>query len=64
MKITRGEIYSFSEEKDLEDSTKGMERLSLSRNEHYRDNKGKRQFSSYWKVLAEKIINNNWRQKL
>ncbi len=49
-----GDIHYFSDEKDIEEFIYGMKLISLKKNEHYWENKGEKQFSSYWEVVAIK----------
>lgn len=49
-----GDIHYFSDEDDLIELTKKFKILLMEKNEHYWDNEGKKQFSSYWKVILEK----------
>ena len=49
-----GDIHYFADEDDLKDLLKGFELISIQKKEHYWDNNGKEQFSSYWEVTAKK----------
>lgn len=49
-----GDIHYFSDEKDIKEFISGLKLISLKKNEHYWDNNGEKQFSSYWEVIAEK----------
>jgi len=49
-----GDIHYFSDEKDIKEFIHGLKLISLKKNEHYWYNKGEKQFSSYWEVIAEK----------
>ncbi len=51
-----GDIHYFADEADLGEFLVGFNRVSTEKREHYWDNNGVRQFSSYWIVLARK----NW----
>lgn len=53
--ITPGDIHYFADEVDLDALLAGFEQLSRKRKEHYWDNKGVQQFSSYWQILAENL---------
>jgi|WetSurMetagenome_2_1015567.scaffolds.fasta_scaffold370481_2 tellurite methyltransferase len=48
-----GDIHFFAGREVLIDMLNGMEILSQELDEHYWDNKGQQQFSSYWRVLAK-----------
>jgi|SRR5690554_954559 len=49
-----GDIHYFSDKKDIKEFIQGLKLISLKKNEHYWDNNGEKQFSSYWEVVAEK----------
>lgn len=49
-----GDVHFFASVEDLEALMEGLEIISLDRDEHFWDNNGVRQFSSYWQVLARK----------
>jgi tellurite methyltransferase len=49
-----GDVHYFADEADIRDFIFGFKVISKETDEHYWDNKGNRQFSSYWHVLARK----------
>ena len=49
-----GDVHYFADEDDIRDLIVGFDVISEEADEHYWDNKGNRQFSSYWHVLARK----------
>ncbi len=51
--VHAGDIHYFADEKDLMELLRGFTVYSLKRDEHYWDNNGERQFSSYWKVACK-----------
>ena len=53
--ITPGDIHYFADEADLDELLAGFRQLSREKDEHYWDNEGVQQFSSYWRILAEKL---------
>lgn len=52
--IHPGDIHYFSDEEDIGDFLREFRPISRGVNEHYWDNNGVQQFSSYWQVLAVK----------
>ncbi len=52
--IHPGDIHYFSDEADIEDFLCRYSEISKTVYEHYWDNKGINQFSSYWQILARK----------
>jgi tellurite methyltransferase len=52
--LVPGDIHYFSSEDDLDELLDGFTTLTRRRHEHYWDNQGERQFSSYWQILAQK----------
>ena len=52
--VHSGDIHYFSDEGDILDLLREFSQVSRDVNEHYWDNNGIRQFSSYWQVLAMK----------
>ena len=53
--VTPGDIHYFADETDLDELLVGFRQLSREKDEHYWDNEGIQQFSSYWQILAEKL---------
>ena len=53
--VTPGDTHYFADEFDLDELLVGFRQLSRKKDEHYWDNKGIQQFSSYWQILAEKL---------
>lgn len=49
-----GDIHYFADEKDITTFIEGLKPISIERKEHYWDNKGTEQFSSYWEVMVQK----------
>lgn len=52
--IHPGDIHYFADEADIAEFLCGFELISKEVNEHYWDNNGTRQFSSYWQLLAKR----------
>jgi tellurite methyltransferase len=52
--IHPGDVHYFAGEVDIQDFLKNFGEISLKTHEHYWDNQGVPQFSSYWQVLARK----------
>lgn len=52
--IHPGDIHYFADEGDIKNFLSGFNEISRKVNEHYWDNDGVRQFSSYWQVVARK----------
>ena len=52
--IHPGDIHYFADESDIADFLSGFHEVSTTIDEHYFDNKGTRQFSSYWRIRAKK----------
>jgi tellurite methyltransferase len=53
--VHAGDIHYFADESDILDWLKEFNIISKEVNEHYWDNNGVRQFSSYWQVLVKKV---------
>jgi tellurite methyltransferase len=49
-----GDVHYFADEGDIRDFLVGFNLISEETDEHYWDNKGSRQFSSYWLIQARK----------
>ena len=47
-----GDVHYFADRSDILDFLVGFTVISEEVSEHYWDNQGKRQFSSYWRILA------------
>jgi tellurite methyltransferase len=52
--IVPGDIHYFSDETDLHEMLIGFTIISLKKNTHYWENRGKQQFHSYWEALTQK----------
>ena len=52
--IHPGDIHYFADEVDISDFLSGFGDISITVDEHYWDNEGARQFSSYWQIEAVK----------
>ena len=52
--VTPGDIHYFAGEDDLNESLAGFVRVETDKSEGYWDNKGTRQFYSFWRILARK----------
>jgi len=53
--IHPGDIHYFADERDISDILSGFILISRNVNEHYWNNQGTQQFSSYWRILAKRI---------
>jgi len=53
--VTPGDIHYFADETNLEELLVGFRQLSRRKDEHYWNNRGVQEFSSYWQILAEKL---------
>jgi tellurite methyltransferase len=49
-----GDIHYFADEADISDFLRQFGNIAKDMEEHYWDNQGKKQFSSYWHILARK----------
>jgi len=49
-----GDIHYFADKDDIKDLVEGFKIVSIERDEHYWDNNGKKQYSSYWEVIVKK----------
>ncbi|MBN2442725.1 MAG: class I SAM-dependent methyltransferase [Spirochaetales bacterium] len=54
-----GDIHYFADEKDIRNLLKKYRIYSLKRDEHYWNNNGVEQFSSYWKIICKPEKENN-----
>jgi SAM-dependent methyltransferase len=54
--INPGELHYFSDEADISEFLKDFTAIQKNVDEHYWDNEGVRQFSSYWQILAKKPV--------
>lgn len=50
-----GDIHYFADEDDIKKIVEEFKVISIDRNDHYWDNNGTKQFSSYWEVIVRNI---------
>lgn len=50
-----GDIHYFADGDDIKELVEGLKIKSIKKDEHYWDNDGKKQFSSYWEVIVKNV---------
>ncbi|NQV00423.1 MAG: class I SAM-dependent methyltransferase [Parcubacteria group bacterium] len=50
--IHKGDIHYFSDKNDIKKLLKEFQIIDIKKDEHYWQNDGKKQFSSYWKIIC------------